>query len=326
MIDKNNNKIIKPHIEDSLLFSTSLIFEKNIDKLWLFLRDLNNEIKIVDYLENLKFMKGDNSWTSGNICSLNWIGLTPLKFKCIYTEVDRNKKVIKWKCKGDIGIKYYKTMYLYRITQIHKTLVKSVVSQAEKKNELNDYKTTRNYYLNLEYNILVSKSNYLNNLNENLISYESCIIKKNYLKVWEFISDFQKVCKLNNSEKYIYYSAPNLKEGTFIKFYDDELKMNVFFKIKEIKCPKKKKSWWIKLEAISSRIDRLPKYIEYKITIIDKEKTQLSLLHKFSFNSNQDIINKYKINIKEGLKKFKKYIEEQNEKEITSDKDIDNKC
>jgi hypothetical protein len=131
MIDKNNNKIIKPHIEDSLLFSTSLIFEHNIDKLWLFLRDLNNEIKIVDYLENLKFLKGDNSWTSGNICSLNWIGLTPLKFKCIYTEVDRNKKAIKWKGKGDIGINYYKTIYLYRITQNHKTLVKSVVSQTE---------------------------------------------------------------------------------------------------------------------------------------------------------------------------------------------------
>ena len=312
MIDKNN-KIINPHIEDSLLFSTSLIFEQNIDKLWLFLRDLNNEIKIVDYLENLQFLKGDNSWTSGNICTVNWIGLTPLKFKCINTEVVRNKKVIKWKGKGDIGIKYYKTMYLYRITQNRKTLVKTVVSQTEKKNELIDYKTTRNYYLNLEYNILVSKSNYLNNLNENIISYESCIIKKNFLKVWEFISDLRKVCKLSNSEQNIYYNAPNLKEGNFIKFYYDELKMNVFLKIKEMKCFKKKKSWWIKLETISSRIDRLPKYIEYKITIIDNGKTHLSILHNFPYTLNQDIINNYKIKIKDLIKKIKRNIEEQNE-------------
>ena len=312
MIDKNN-KIINPHIEDSLLFSTSLIFEQNIDKLWLFLRDLNNEIKIVDYLENLKFLKGDNSWTNGNICSVNWIGLTPLKFICIYTGVDRNKKAIKWKGKGDIGIKYYKTIYLYRITQNHKTLVKSVVSQTEKRNELIDYKTTRNYFLNLEYNILVSKSNYLNNLNENIISYESCIIKKSYLKVWEFISDFQKVCKLSNSELRIYYSAPNLKEGTFIKFYFDDLKMNVFLKIKEIKCFKKKKSWWIKLETISSKIDRLPKFIEYKIIIIDKEKTHLSILHDFPYTLNKDIINSYKIKIKELIKKIKENIEKENE-------------
>ena len=267
----------------------------------------------MDYLENLKFLKGDNSWTSGNICSVNWIGLTPLKFKCIYTEVDRNKKVIKWKVKGDIGIKYYKTMHLYRIAQNHKTLVKSVVSQTEKKNELIDYKTTRNYFLNLEYNILVSKSNYLNNSNENIISFESCIIKKNYLKVWEFISDFQKLYKLCISEKYIYYSAPNIKEGIFIKFYNDELRDNVYMKIKEIKCPKKKKSWQIKLETVSSKIDKLPKYIVYKITIIDNEKTHLSILHNFPCNLNKDIINIYKIKIKELIKKIKQNFEEQKE-------------
>ena len=312
MIDKNN-KDINPYIEDSLLFATSLIFEQNIDKLWLFLRDLNNEIKIVDYLEKLKFLKGDNTWTSGNICSVNWIGLTPLKFKCIYTEVDRNKKAIKWKGKGDIGIKYYKTIYLYRITQDHKTLVKTVVSETEKKNELIDYKTTRNFYLNLEYNILLEKSNYLNNLNENINSYESCIIKKNYLKVWAFILDFQNLCKIINSKKKIIYSSPDLKEGTFIKYFFEELKKDVFLKIIELKCSQKKKSWWIKFETISSNIGKLPKMIEYKITIIDNEKTHLSILHTFPYTLNQDIINHYKINIKELIKKIKQNIEEQKE-------------
>jgi hypothetical protein len=163
-------------------------------------------------------------------------------------------------------------------------------------------------------------------LREDLIIYESCIIKKNYLKVWEFILDLKKMYKIAESSADVEYHDPILKEGSFIKYYVDEIKMNVFMRIIQIKRTQKRKTWSIRLEIVGVKQQNLPKYIEYKITIIDNEKTQLSLLHKFSFNSNQDILNKYKIKIKEGIKKFKKYIEEQNEKEITSDKDIDNKC
>ena len=321
MADKNNNTI-SPYIEDSLLFSTSLIFEQNIDKLWLFLRNLNNEIKIVDYLENLQYIKGDNTWTIGNSWKINWVGLTPLKLKCISIISNKDKKVIKWKGKGDIGIKYYRTLYLYRITHNQKTLVKCVVCQTEKQNELNDYKSTRNYFLNLEYKILLEKSKYLNNFNEDITIYESCIIKRNYLKVWEFLLDLKNMYKIADSTCEVVYNDSNLKEGSFIKYYLDDIKMNVFMRIVQMKRLQKRKTWTIRLEVIRSKQQNLPIFIEYKITIIDNEKTQLSLLHKFSFNSNQDIINKYKIKIKEGIKKFKKYIEEQNEKEIASDKEI----
>ena len=323
MTDKNNNTI-SPYIEDSLLFSTSLIFDQNIDKLWLFLRDLNNEIKIVDYLENLKYIKGDNTWTIGNSWKINWVGLTPLKLKCISIISNKDKKIIKWKGKGDIGIKYYRTLYLYRITENQKTLVKCVVCQTEKQNELNDYKSTRNYFLNLEYKILLEKSKYLNNFNEDITIYESCIIKRNYLKVWEFLLDLKKMYKIADSTCDVLYNNSNLKEGSFIKYYLDDIKMNVFMRIVQMKRTQKRKTWTIRLEVIRSKQQNLPIFIEYKITIIDNEKTQLSLLHKFSFNSSQDIVNKYKIKIKEGIKKFKKYIEEQNEKEIASNKEIDN--
>ena len=318
MKDKENNNVISPHIEDSLLFSTSLIFDQNIDKLWLFMRDLTKEAKIIDYLENLRFEKGDNTWTIGNSCEINWVGLTTLKYKCISIKSNNNKKVIKWKGKGNIGIKFYRTIYLYRITQNQKTLVKSVVGQTEKKSEINDYKSTRNYFLNLENKILLEKSKYLNNLREDLIIYESCIIKKNYLKVWEFISNFKKMYKIAESSADVEYHEPILKEGSFIKYYVIELKMNVFMRIIEIKRPQKRKTWSIRLEVVRSKQQNLPIFIEYKITIIDNEKTQLSLLHKFSFDSSQDIFNNYKFKIKEGMKKFKKYLEEQNEEEITN--------
>ena len=315
--DKNNN-IINTYIEDSLLFSTSLIFEQNIEKLWLFLRDLNNEIKIVDYLENLKYIKGDNTWTIGNSCKFNWIGLTPLKVKCISIITNKDKKVIKWKGKGDIGIKYYRTLYLYRITQDQKTLVKIVVCQTENENELNDYKSSRSYFLDIEHKILLEKYKYLNNLNEEINIYESCIIKNNYLKIWEFILDIKKMCKVADFKYDIEYNDSNLKEGSFIKYYSEEANKNVFMRILEIKRKQKRKSWWIRFETIGTNLQNIPKYMENKITIIDKEKVQLSLLYKCSSDSNQEFINNYKIKIKEVIKKFKKYFEEQNEEEITS--------
>ena len=62
--------------ESSFLFSTSLIFDENIDKLWLHLKDLSAETKIVDFLDNFKFIKGENTWTSGNTFSIYWIGVS----------------------------------------------------------------------------------------------------------------------------------------------------------------------------------------------------------------------------------------------------------
>ena len=174
--------------------------------------------------------------------------------------VDRNKKVIKWKAKGDIGISFYKQVYLYRITNCDKTLVKSTISQNE--NELNDYTTNRNYYFNLECNMLLTKYNYLQNLKEDFISYESCIIKKNFLNVWYFILDFKKMAHISPTiAKNIEYNEPKIREGTFLKFFFDDLKITVFMRISEIKIYKKKKSWWIKLETIGSNIGDLPKLI-----------------------------------------------------------------
>ena len=49
---------------------------KNIDKLWLYLRDLSFETTNIDFLDNFKYIKGDNTWTIGNICSIYWVGVT----------------------------------------------------------------------------------------------------------------------------------------------------------------------------------------------------------------------------------------------------------
>jgi hypothetical protein len=172
MANVNQKKNLKN--QESILFSTSLLYKQNINKLWLFLRDLRNEINIIEYLENLEYIEGDNSWTKGNICSFNWIGLSRFNYKCIKSKIGRNKKMLKWEIKG-MSITIYKTLVLYRITNNNKTLVKSTITQIKSDNEIVDLLPTKKFYLNLEYQRLVKKSEYLNKINEYFISYESCI-------------------------------------------------------------------------------------------------------------------------------------------------------
>lgn len=313
-MDINNNKQINIK-NDTHLFSTSLIFEQNIDKLWLFLRDLSNETKIIDYLDNLQYLKGKNTWSQGNIFSIKWIGLTPLNFKCLKMHIDRNKKELKWKAKADIGIYYYRQIYLYRITQNDKTLVKLSISKNEKENELNDYKSFSNYFSNIEYNILLSKSKYLQNLEEDYVSYESSIINKNYIYVWNFILDFKKMSQIFPIIKNIEYNEPKIREGSFIKFCLYDLNKTVFMRVIEIKTYKKKKKCSIKLENIGSDIGDLPKIIEYKLMILDNDKTQLSITDTFHYGIKQVYIEKIR-NLKiNAIKKYKKYLEEQKDQE-----------
>jgi hypothetical protein len=305
-----DNPTKKEEYETIVLFSTSLIYNQGIDKLWLFLRDLQNDVKILDKFDNFEFIKGDNTFIPGNKFSINWIGLTLLKFECISIKFDRTKKEIKWKAKGDIGIKFYKTMTLYRITHDSKTLVKVIITKKQKKADLNQTNTDYNYYLNLEYSFLLKKSLYLNGLNEDIISYESCIINKNYSIVWRYISDLKKLNEFapiigTNFE----YNSPNIKVGVFLKFFIKELNIIVFMKIIEFEEIKKNKSCWIKLETIGSKVDNSPKMIEYKITIIDNKTTYLSIFHQFYNTNSKNYLKKFNINKKEIIKKYKILIE-----------------
>ena len=299
-----------PYDKKFFLFTTSLIFEQNIDALWLNLKDLNIMIKVMDFYENLQFIKGKNTWKEGNIFSFNWIGLTHLEAKCIYSKSSINKKMIIWKVKGDIGINFYKTYCLYKITKNNKTLVKCIISRTEHRNELIDFNSSRNYYLNNEFNILENTSKFLNNMKKDTVSYESCIINVSYLKVWKFITDLKKLSEIAPAiGSKIEFSGEKLKVGSFIKYYIDVLDKTVFFKITGVEMPKKRKYWVYKLELIGINVKYIPIYIENKVTIIDENKTQLSLLHKFSYNTDKKHIETFSINKKEIIKKYIQYLE-----------------
>ena len=145
---------------------------------------------------------------------------------------------------------------------------------------------------------------------KDIISYESCIINVNYLKVWEFIIDLKKLSEIapiigSNIE----YCGEKLKVGSFLKYYIDALDKIVFFKIIGVEVPKKKKSWIYKLEPVGVNVKNIPIYMEIKVTKIDEDKTQLSLLHKFSYTTDQKFIEFFSINKKEIMKQYVKYLE-----------------
>ena len=308
-------KAIIPYDTNSNLFTTSLIFEQNIDRIWLYLKDFNYFIKVIDFFENLKFIKGNNTWNEGNIFSFDWIGLTHFEIKCIYIKTNSNKKIIIWKAKGNIGINFYQTLCLYRITESNKALVKFIISRTEHQNELIDFSGSKNYYLNTVFNILENTSKFLNNIIKDTISYESCIINVNYFKVWEFIIDLKKLSEIVPTiGSKIEYSGEKLKVGSFLKFYNDTIDKIVFFKITKVEMPKKIKNWKYKLDSIGVNIKNLPIFIEIKVTIIDENKTQLSVLHKFSFDTDQKFIKFFSINKKEIMEKYVKYLENTNKK------------
>ena len=298
-------------MDDNFLFSTSLIFDENIDKLWLYLRDLSKEIPIIDFLDEFKYIKGDNTWTVGNVCSFYWVGVSHLQLKCKSVSVNRTRKKIKWKIKCDIGINYYKTLILYRITQSGKTLVKLNLTRTKKSNHLIDFSQTMAYYSSLQYNILIKQSQYLQNIKKDIILYESCIINQNHLKIWNIITDFKKLPQITSmSCKKIEYKGQINEVGSFIKYYDENLKKNIFFKIIAYEMSEQKKMSLCRLESIGSNNNNIAKIIEISIIKINDNKSQLSILNRFSYNSSSDYIKQFEINKREFLKQIIKYIEE----------------
>ena len=244
--------------ENSFLFSTSLIFEQNIDKLWIHLKDLSAETKIVPFLDNFKFIKGENTWTSGNTFSLYWIGVSNIEIKCISSFSTRMKKKIKWKFKCDIGISYYKTMILYRITDNNKTLVKIIITRCEK-NKLIDFSPQMNYYMNLQYDILNYQSKYLNNIIKDKSIFQSCIIDKNHEKIWDFVIDFKNISKLcPDFVQNIKYKGEKNEVGSFLKFSIFDSKKVSFYKITKFEVPIKTNIYKCQFEAFGTDIINIP--------------------------------------------------------------------
>ena len=309
-MNKKDNKKYSYNKEDYFLFSTSLIFDENIDKLWLYLKDLSAETKNIEFLDNFKLLKGDNTYTVGNIFSLYWVGVSNIEIMCVSTSVSRMKKKIKWKFKCDIGISYYKTMILYRISTDDKTLVKLNFYRCEE-NEAIDFSPQLQYYLNLQFDILSSQSQYLQGIKKKKKVFQSCIINNNYLKVWNFITNLKNLSNLFPEVlKDVEYNGPFNEIGTFIKFYHCNSQKTIFLKIAEFSSSIKKNNLKCKFETIGTDIVNFPLIIEIQVTIISSTKTYVSGFYVFDCKSNDKIVNIFELNLKNIINKISRHIKE----------------
>lgn len=304
--------------ENPFLFSTSLIFDENIDKLWLSLKDLNLETKLTHFLDNFKFIKGDNTWTIGNVFSIYWVGVSNIEIKCLSSFATRMKKKIKWKFKCDIGISYYKSVALYRISNDNKTLVKVTLSKCEN-NKLIDISPQMSYYVKLQSDILNFQSKYLNNIKKDKVIYQSCIIDKYNSKMWSFLIDLKNIDKFcPGIIKNIEYKGEYNEIGTFIKFYICHINKICFYRITKFVTPIKRKTYKCVFEAVGIDIGNIPSFFEVQMTIIDEKKTFFSILLNFENKPNMDFIDTFENNLKYIINKTKEYIIE-NEKEFNID-------
>ena len=305
-------------IKNDYLFSASLIFDENIDKLWICLRNLSNESKNLEFLDNFKYIKGDNTWTPGNIFSLYWVGVSRIEIRCISTKVSRMRKKIKWKFNCDIGINYYKTLNLFRITQNNKTLVKIIITRTEIKNTSIDSSSSLNYYNNLQLKILEGHSRHLKKIEKELISYESCIVNQNYKKIWNLVIEFKNISALSPIPmEDIQFRGHIYEVGSFIKFvYEYEnIKETVFLKVIKYEMSEQKKNWLIRYETIGTYTENIARIFEFKMTIINDSKVQLSYYHIFPSKTNKDMFDLFCIKKKEAIIKIKKFFEENTEKD-----------
>ena len=312
-----SKKSFQNDIKNDYLFSTSLIFDENIDKLWIYMRDLSNESKSIDFIDNFKYIIGDNTWTPGNIFSLYWVGVSNIEIKCISTKVDRMRKEIKWECNCDIGINYYKILNLFRITQSNKTLVKIIFTRTEIKNNSIDTSSSLNYYNELQFKILKEHQRHLKSVETEFISYESCIINQNYKKIWNIINEFKTLRALSSlSMKDIQFKGPIDKVGSFIKFIfeDENFKQTIFLKIIKYEKSEQKKVWLTRYESIGADKKNVERIFEYRITIINDNKVQLSYYHIFPSNTDKNMFANFCINKKESLIKIKNLLETDSDK------------
>ena len=317
-----NNSIASKKNNDDL-FSASLIFNQNIDELWLYLRDLSNEASNVDFLDEFKYIKGLNTWTVGNICSMYWVGVTHIKAKCKHIKIDRSRKKIKWKLKCDIGINYYRTLNLYTISQSGKTLVKVIIARTKKKNDLIDISQSLNYYLNLQFEILNQQSKYLESIKNDVILYESTIVNNYYKNIWQIISIKELSEITSDFVTNLEFKGSINEVGSFIKYYDKFLKKKIFLKVSEYDNSNSKKCWLFRLEAIGANINNIINVIEFKLIKINDFKTHISLLKKYSSKSDSNYINQCINNSKAFFKNIVKHIENLKNDFLNNKEDIE---
>lgn len=262
----------------------SLILNENINRTWKFMRDIIYLTKIAtDICGPLTFHKGENTWTLGSEFSFLYINFFDLIVKCkkIHSTYSPRKIQIFWDC-STLGFRHIKTTSLYKVSDpINKTLVKINLNAIDV-NEKKPPKIDGSYYKSVFVYILQSYDKYIRNSIEHLIEYQSFVVEKNYIDVWNYVINFENLGKISSfiGENFEIYDN-HKKKGTFWKYVSFiDGKVN-FFKVVGVKIYKKRNYREYIVETFGTQNSMINQEVKIKVTNIFGNKCQVSFTHFF---------------------------------------------
>jgi hypothetical protein len=302
------NKFINPNKQNTIIYS--YIINTNIETFFIYMKkllSLNNEDST-----NYFFVKGNDTWKIGNKFIYYWLKTYKLYIQILEIIEEYDKIKISWEIETDFGLHYIKSYYLYRVTASEQTLAKIIITFREyiSYNLLSlSQKKYFHSYINKE--TFIQKSKLIQKLKENSINYESCIINANCHEIWEFITDLKNLSNLApiigiNLEVW----GKPLQVGSFWKCYLKNYNKIVFLRIIKVEKNEKRNRWLYALETIGSYLFSFQQHeIEYCLTKINEEQTQLSFVHKYSQKIDKKNLKILSVNKKDILKRIKRYFE-----------------
>lgn len=306
---------------NNFLFQVSQIFNENIERVWNFIRDLSYNQKIVqEFPMKLKYIKGNNTYRIGNICSIHIQGFIKMFIECMKLKFQNMKKEIVWNISSDINISYKSTYYFYKVSAENKTLVKIIISKIPHilQNEIT-IGSSKSYYKEVYKNKLINFDKYISKSDKNMSNYESCIINSYFKDIWKIITNF------------VIFGEISPLIGTDIKCFGDHLKVGSFWKCKnggiviyykviKVEMSNKRNCWSYYLETIGTNELIEKQELRFKVTKINNSKTFFSIEQIFKQYINTDRIKIKNNNIKEIFEKLKQYFENIKFNKINNDK------
>ncbi len=210
----------------------------------------------------------------------------------------------------------------------------------ENKSNITSHSNLNNYELNTNSDInLLLSDNYLNNSpninrnqnnkielfedlkkikvdqNKEVISHESCLIKRKFLDTWNFVTNPEKVSEILPivGKNYKRYGCP-LKIGTFWKFFKEKENKIIFLKLTDLYMKKQRNCWIYAMEVIGSEKYGNMQSFQIKVTKVGENYSQVSVTHIFKNSTNKNFIKVIGFNKIDSLKKLKKFLETENAK------------
>jgi len=305
------------NLEKSLLgkgafdFETSYVFNENIERVWIFLRDVSLIEKVnPNLITQFQLKKGNNSWTVGNKFTSYWIGVSQIESECIFSKTHTNLKVIVWKYNLQINLFFYKCLFIYKITEDDSTLATINIKTPLDENEYTPYYDLLDGYKKLYHDLLTLYAKYMKLSNVSIINYESTIVKKNIKFVWDFCTNLNNITPIWDllKGKFEYY-GDLFQKGTFIRGNNAEGK-TLYLQVNDVQMNEKDNYWFYSIETFGTAAHLRKQEIKLGIIKIDENTSQVSFTHSFHENVSREIVIKRSNNNKIFLQKLKGMFEE----------------